>query len=187
MALRLSPFEHGGETGALAQVHDWSKSPLGDQESWPSSLTAIVDLVLASELPMLLAWGSELILIYNDACIQILGEKHPAAMGKPLREVWAEIGPFAERALAGEAIYRENLPLLVYRNGYDEQRWFTFSYSPVRDESGRVAGMLCACIETTEAALSARRRDALLALDDSVRDVEDPDELALLPPALLAT
>jgi PAS domain-containing protein len=92
---------------------------------------------------MFVAWGSELNFLYNDSYAPILGQKHPHALGKPFREVWSEIWadlePLAAKALAGEATFRENLHLIMERNGYPEETWYSFSYSPVRDEAGQAA------------------------------------------------
>ncbi len=144
----------GGAVGALMRAHDWSLSPLGAPDTWPQSLRSVVGLLLNSRFPMFVAWGDELGFLYNDAYAEVLGAKHPQALGGRFREIWSEIwadiAPLIDAALAGEAIYRENLPLTVRRRGYDEQAWFTFSYSPVRDENGAVAGMFCAVTETTE-------------------------------------
>jgi PAS domain S-box-containing protein len=150
----------GGAAGALMRALDWSCSPLGDPEEWPQSLRSVVGLLLTSKFPMFVAWGDELGFLYNDAYAEILGAKHPRAMGERFQEIWAEIwpdiSPLIDAALAGDAIYRENLPLVLNRTGSDEQAYFTFSYSPVRDESGRVAGMFCAVAETTQAIVAER-------------------------------
>ncbi|MCW3798069.1 PAS domain-containing protein [Sphingomonas sp. BN140010] len=146
-----------GVMGALMRNHDWSSSSLGPPERWPASLRAIVALLLNSRFPMFVAWGPELAFLYNDPYAQVLGSKHPEALGRPFRDIWAEIwpdiSPLINAALAGEASFREDLPLLMNRRGYDEQTWFTFSYSPVFDDDGQVAGMFCTCTETTEAVL----------------------------------
>lgn len=150
----------GGDAGALMRSLDWSRSPLGDPADWPQSLRTVVSLMLNSRFPMFVAWGDDLSFLYNDAYADILGIKHPAAMGARFREIWAEIwddiSPLIDAAMGGEATYRENLPLLMHRKGFDEATWFTFSYSPVRDEIGDVAGMFCACTETTAAVLAER-------------------------------
>jgi signal transduction histidine kinase/CheY-like chemotaxis protein len=139
---------------------DWSTSPLGPPESWPPSLRTVVGLLLQSRFPMFVAWGKDLGFLYNDPYAEILGAKHPAALGKRFYDIWSEIwpdiSPLIDAAMAGEATYREDLPLVMNRKGYDEQTWFTFSYSPVRDESGKVAGMFCACWETTPKVLAER-------------------------------
>jgi len=149
--------------GALMRTHDWSSSCLGYPSTWPQSLRTVVELMLNSKFPMFLAWGPQLCTLYNDAYVQILGSKHPGALGRRFQEVWSEIWadllPLVEQALTGEAIYHENLPLTMHRHGYDEPAWFTFSYSPVRDESGKVAGMYCACVETTEQVLAEKYRN----------------------------
>ena len=149
------------ETSALMRGHDWSASPLGCPTTWPQSLRSVVGLMLDSKFPMFVAWGPELGFLYNESYAELLGAKHPAALGRRFHDVWAEIwpdiSPLIDRALAGEATYYEDLPLTVRRKGHDEQAWFTFSYSPVRDEAGRVAGMFCAVNETTEKVLAERR------------------------------
>jgi signal transduction histidine kinase/CheY-like chemotaxis protein len=150
----------GGRVGALMRDHDWSVSPLGDPQDWPESLRTVVDLLLHSRFPMFVAWGPELGFLYNDPYAEILGGKHPAALGRKFQdiwsEIWADISPLIDSAMAGEASYHEDLPLLMNRRGFDEQTWFTFSYSPVRDDSGGVAGMFCACFETTSRILTER-------------------------------
>jgi signal transduction histidine kinase len=109
---------------------------------------------------MFVAWGNDLGFLYNDSYAEILGAKHPRALGRRFYDIWSEIwpdiSPLIDAAMAGEATYREDLPLVMNRKGYDEQTWFTFSYSPVRDESGRVAGMFCAVSETTQKVLAER-------------------------------
>ena len=98
--------------------------------------------------------------LYNDPYAEILGAKHPRALGRRFYDIWSEIwpdiSPLIDAAMAGQATYHEDLPLVMNRKGYDEQTWFTFSYSPVRDESGKVAGMFCACSETTQKVLVER-------------------------------
>src|SRR4051812_47910667 len=150
----------GGELGALMRTHDWTSSRLGSPEAWPQSLRSVVGLLLGSKFPMFVAWGPELGFLYNDHYAEILGAKHPASLGARFHDIWAEIwpdiAPLIEAAIAGEASYREDLPLLMNRRGFDEQTWFTFSYSPVRNESGSVAGMFCAVQETTDRVLAHR-------------------------------
>lgn len=151
----------GGEAGALMRSLDWSRSPLGPPCSWPQSLRSVVSLMLGSKFPMFVAWGPELGFLYNDAYALILGAKHPQAMGKCFetiwKEIWSDVGPLAQRALQGEATWLEDLPLVMNRKGFDEQTWFTFSYSPVRGDDGRIAGMFCAVAETTEKVIAQRR------------------------------
>ncbi|MDQ4136333.1 MAG: PAS domain S-box protein, partial [Pseudomonadota bacterium] len=144
------------------RAHDWTGSPLGPLETWPQSLRTVVGLLLNSKFPMFLAWGPELAFLYNDGYAPILGAKHPDALGRPFQDIWFEIWddiyPLVERALAGEATFHENLPLTMLRKGFEELTYFTFSYSPVRDEGGAVAGLFCACTETTGQVLAEEAR-----------------------------
>jgi PAS domain S-box-containing protein len=166
MVRPLDFLADGGHVGALMRAHDWSRSPLGRPDTWPQSLRTVVGLLLQSRFPMFVAWGPELGFLYNDPYAEILGAKHPAALGNRFYDIWSEIwpdiSPLIDAAMAGHATYREDLPLVMNRKGYDEQTWFTFSYSPVRDEDGQVAGMFCAVSETTQKVLAQR------ALSDDV-------------------
>jgi PAS domain S-box-containing protein len=153
-----------GKVAAMMRSHDWSGSPLGPPAQWPQSLRSVVSLLLWSKFPMFVAWGPQLGFVYNDPYAEILGAKHPSSLGRPFEEIWSEIwsevGPLAHRALQGEASYVENMPLLMSRKGYDEQTWFTFSYSPVTGDEGRIAGMYCVCTETTPGVLLEAAREA---------------------------
>jgi signal transduction histidine kinase/ActR/RegA family two-component response regulator len=153
----------GGEVGAMMRAHDWSGSPLGPPRTWPQALRTVVGLMLNSKFPMFVAWGPELGFLYNDSYREVLGAKHPAALGGRFHDIWSEIwhdiGPLTERALRGEATYADRLYLVMNRHGYDEPTWFTFSYSPVRDESGDIAGMYCACVEVTDQVLAEKYRN----------------------------
>lgn len=153
---------NGGKTGALMRAHDWSQSPLGLPESWSQSLRAVVSMLLNSKFPMFLAWGEELALLYNDAYAEILAAKHPKALGRRFKDVWAEIWvellPSITQVMQGHAVYYENLPFTMNRTGREEETWFTFSYSPVRNDDGQVAGLFCVCTETTEQVLAERHR-----------------------------
>ncbi|MBB3020135.1 PAS domain S-box-containing protein [Microvirga lupini] len=173
----------GGEMGALMRAHDWSSSPLGPPEHWPQSLRAVVSLMLTSKFPMFVAWGPKLAFLYNDGYVPIFGAKHPHALGLPFRDVWSEIWPDIEplvtKALAGEATFHEDLHLVMERHGYPEDTWYTFSYSPVRDETGGIAGMFCACTETTQ---EVKLRAALRAEQDRLRELfqQAPGFMAML-------
>jgi len=168
----------GGRAGALMRAHDWSKSPLGAPETWPEPLKLVVGLLLDSMFPMFIAWGPELRLLYNDGYAEILGAKHPASLGARFRDVWIEIwpdiAPLVDAAMAGEATFREDLPLIMNRHGYDERAWFTFSYSPVRGESSAVEGMFCAVAETTQQMRARHQQAFRLSLEHRLRDIADP-------------
>jgi PAS domain S-box-containing protein len=173
----------GGETGALVRFHDWSISPLGTPETWPPSLRTVVSLMLTSKFPMFVAWGPELAFLYNDAYAPILGAKHPQAMGRPFREVWAEIWddlePLVAKAMAGEATFHENLHLVMERHGFPEDTWYTFSYSPVSDEHGAIGGMFCTCTETTEKVQADRRAAFHVELSEHLGRLAEPRAVAL--------
>ena len=152
----------GGEMGALMRSLDWSTTLLGPVSRWPQSLRTAVSILLASRFPMLIHWGPELVQFYNDGFRPILGDlKHPGALGQPAYPWWAEIWdvltPMFERVLAGEGTWYENQLILPNRNGYIEETYFTFSHSPIRDESGCVVGIFQAVTETTERVLDERR------------------------------
>ncbi|WP_373353248.1 HWE histidine kinase domain-containing protein [Pseudoroseicyclus sp. CXY001] len=131
---------------------DWSSTPIGAPEDWPAALKIAVSMMLNSAFPKCLCWGDELVMIYNDAFISILGGKHPC-LGRPFFDVWSEeeetLRPISAAALAGEATFIEDFPLETNRNGAFETAYFTFCYSPVCDEEGVVRGMLDTVIETT--------------------------------------
>jgi PAS domain S-box-containing protein len=141
-------------------VQDWARSTLGPRAAWPRALETVARLMLHSRQPMFLAWGEDLAFLYNDAYAPILGARHPWALGQPFQQVWPEIWedllPLVRRALEGESTWAENLHLVMQRNGYPEETWYTFSYSPLHDDAGQVAGMFCTCIETTRQVLAER-------------------------------
>jgi PAS domain S-box-containing protein len=163
-------FVGGGEMGALMRTRDWSATPLGPVGLWPQSLRTALSILLASGYPMYIAWGSEYIQFYNDAYRPILGAtKHPEALGQGARvcfaEIWEIIGPMFARVMQeAEATWREDQLLPLDRYGYVEECYFTFSYSAIRDESGRVGGVFVTVVETTQRVLSERRLRTLREL-----------------------
>lgn len=191
-------FLAGGPMGATMRDHDWSSSPLGPPETWPSCLCATVSLMLGSRFPMFVAFGPELGLLYNSAYATILDGKHPAALGCRFRDVWAEIwpeiAPLVDAALTGEAIWVEDKPLTLNRRGHDERAWLTFSYSPIHDEDGRIVGMFCVCTETTgrvraEERLRESEQQLRLATDAAevgLWDVDEVNETLFWPPRVKA-
>jgi signal transduction histidine kinase/DNA-binding response OmpR family regulator len=160
----------GGELGALIRAMDWSRTPLGPIASWPQSLKTSVSLILNSQHPMWIGWGPEATFLYNDAYIPVLSRaKHPWALGRPAAEVWAEIwdvcGPLAAKVFEqGEATFVEDVRLFMNRGDFVEETYYSFSYSPIRDESGCVGGLFCPSQETTARVLNARRLRTLSAL-----------------------
>ncbi|MBD2210600.1 response regulator [Nostoc linckia FACHB-104] len=166
----------GGEMGKLIRSIDWSKTPLGAIASWPQSLRTTVSLCLASNFPISIAWGPNYIQIYNDGYWPICGGKHPYSMGQDFRECWASawpaIGEAFNRAWEGETSYLENRPIFLDRNGYMEETFFTFSFSPIRDETGGVGGLFHPVIELTQQTLAERRLQVLRDLSDQTTDTK---------------
>ncbi|HEX5281866.1 MAG TPA: response regulator [Micropepsaceae bacterium] len=152
----------GGELGERMRAYDWASTPLGPPPSWPRSLKTAVRIMLTSRQPIWIGWGPDLIYLYNDPYKSIIGGKHPWALGKPTRQVWAEIwneiGPMLDQAMRGdEGTYVEAQRLIMERNGYPEETYYTFSYSPVPDDEGRSAGIICANTDDTRKVIGERQ------------------------------
>lgn len=171
----------GGEAAALVAGLGWHNFPLGPFDAWPPALRTAMNMMLASRFPMFIAWGEELPYLYNDACIPIVGGRHPHAFGRPFREVWPDVwddlAPLLDRARAGEASFHENMPLLLARGGELQPAWFTFSYSPLFDEEGQVRGVLSVAIESTGTVLAARRHALRQSLDTAILHLADPGDI----------
>ncbi|HEY9762285.1 MAG TPA: hypothetical protein V6D07_07140, partial [Trichocoleus sp.] len=158
-------FVGGGEMEAIMRSLDWSQTSLGSPEIWPQSLQTSISICLSSQFPILLWWGTDLVMFYNDAYRPILGAKHPS-MGQRGRDCWAEvwdaIGPMLQGVLlSGEATCSENQLLLLKRHGYLEECYFTFSYSPIADETGGIGGVFTTVTETTRQVIGERRLKTL--------------------------
>ena len=170
----------GGEMGALIRSMDWSQTPLGPFEVWPQSLRTTVSLCLSSTFPILIAWGPERVQIYNDSYRPIAGEKHPASMGQRFNECWASalpaVGHVVDRAQRGEGSYIENLRMFLDRYGYLEEAFMTFSFSPIRDESGQVGGLFHPITEVTDKMLGERRTQTLRDLSARLAEAKTLDE-----------
>ncbi len=158
----------GGEMGLLTRSKDWSNTQVGDPDHWPQSLRTTVSILLNSKFPMFLFWGPELICFYNDAYRPSLGEhgKHPDILGKPAMDAWPEIWdtikPLIDQVMSGgEATWSEEQLIPIYRNGKIEDVYWTFSYSPVRDESGKPAAVFVTCTETTEKVITRKKNEEL--------------------------
>ncbi|MDV5096989.1 ATP-binding protein [Pseudomonas sp. LSJ-87] len=173
-------LDGGGLMAERIRNHDWAATTLGPLQHWPDSLKTSLALCLASRFPQAVLWGPDLLTLHNDAFSQILGQK-PSALGIPFRavwqEAWADIGHMANRALAGEAVYIEDFPLVIDRNGGPERAYFTFCYSPIRDHDGKVLGMLDTVTETTASVLANQRLKFLDDLGRAVADATDPDQI----------
>ena len=151
----------GGQMGAMMRTVDWGRTPLGPVRGWPQSLCTALSMMLASRFAMVVAWGPELRFFYNDGFQAILGARHPHALGAPgaeiFPEIWHLIGPELERVRRGESVAVDDWLLPLARNGERENCWFTISCSPIRDESGGVAGLFSVVWETTARVESERR------------------------------
>ena len=176
-------FAGNGEMASLIRTTDWSKTALGPIEAWPQSLRTAVSICLGSRHPIVLWWGPERWMFYNDGYRPMLGEsKHPQFLGRPGHECWAEIwsiiGPMMDQVIeTGEATWSENLFLLMVRFGYLEETYYTFSYSPIRDETGRPSGIFNACTETTGRVLGDRRMKTLRDMSVEARNVDEAARL----------
>lgn len=159
-----------GELGELIRNFNWSSTPLGPLEAWSQSLKTTVNLMLNSTNPIWMGWGSENTFLYNDAYIEVLGiDKHPWALGRPASIVWEEIwdfcGPLSDRVYKkSKSSSVTDSELFMKRGNFLEETFFSFTYSPVFDEEGKVGGLFCSNFETTNKILSARRSQTLSEL-----------------------
>jgi PAS domain S-box-containing protein len=172
----------GGEMGALMRATDWSHTPIGPVERWPQSLRTAVGIMLSSRYAMFVWWGRPLINLYNDAYRPFLGKKHPSALGQSAREVWAEIwdliGPRTEAVLErGESTFDETLLLVMERYGYPEETYFTFSYSPIRDDRGEIGGIFCAVTDETSRVIGERRLKLLREVAATASETHTPEQV----------
>jgi signal transduction histidine kinase/ActR/RegA family two-component response regulator len=189
-------FPGTGGMAAAMRAHDWSGSPLGPPAAWPQELKTVVAMMLAADHQIALFWGAAYCALYNDAYAPTIGNKHPAALGEPARAHWSELWDDLEPLLdevrdAGRTVSARDRPFYMERHGYPETVYFDISYSPIRDENGAVAGVLCIVNETTarinaeaarkqaEARLRAseERQAFLLKLSDALRPIEQPEAI----------
>ena len=167
--------------GRLIRALDWSTTALGPIEEWPQSLRSALSVCLGSRFPIVIYWGASLTVLYNDSYAEILGKKHPWALGRPCSEVWSEIwdviAPMLQGVLAtGQATWSEDQLLILERRGYPEECYFSFSFSPVRGAAGAVDGIFTAVIENTRRVLGERRLRTLRNLAARVSAAHDEEE-----------
>jgi PAS domain S-box-containing protein len=159
-------WSHTGEMAQRIARHDWSSS-LGPIEQWPPSLLTTVGLMIRSPVPMVLLWGEDGIMIYNDAYSAFAGGRHPTLLGSRVREGWPEVADFNDNVmkvgLSGRTLAYRDQELTLFRSGAAEQVWMNLDYSPVYDESGQPGGVIAIVVETTERVLSQRRLAAASA------------------------
>lgn len=169
----------GEEMGARFAAFDWAAHPLGPPAAWPPEVRSVVAVALASRFPTVLWLGDDLRLVYNDTYIPMLSEKHPAALGRPGREVWADIwdvvGPMLDGVrTTGVATWSDDLPLVMMNDHRPRERYFTFTYSPILAGDGSVSAVFCAVDETTERVLGERRLQLLTTLGGALLDATTP-------------
>lgn len=172
----LHDVASGTETGDLACAYDWESTPLGHPDTWAPGLRAAVEICFSTRFAVLVTWGPELTMIYNDGYREMLGEKlHPQAMGAPAAElwghIWADVGPLFDAVMSsGIPTWDEDFPLLMERNGYPEETRFTFSYGPLLDVDGTVCGVMDIASETTQQVVDRRRLECLNALSTTLHE-----------------
>ncbi|MEA3130934.1 MAG: hypothetical protein QOF46_2729, partial [Paraburkholderia sp.] len=168
----------GGELGALIRAYDWTQSALGAPENWPQGLKIAIRIMLTSRQPIWIGWGDELLYFYNDAYKSIIGGKHPAMLGQPTqvvwREIWADIEPLLDTALKGaEGTFVEQKLLIMERNGFPEETYYTFSYSPIPGDDGEAGGIICANSDDTMQVVGERQLALLKELAAASPDGRD--------------
>lgn len=170
------------ELRAVYDAVDWDATHLGARHSWSPALLDVVDLMMHSQFPMTVFWGPEFVLVYNDAYVELIGDKHPIALGARVQDVfdeaWAQIGPLMQDVRdTGRAELIEDALVPLHRRGFLEDCYFTFSYSAVRDVDGRIVGVLDVSTETTRAVLGQRRLEVLARLAESLAGASSLDEV----------
>ena len=180
----------GSDMAVAIAGFDWSSTPLGPTEQWPQSLKSAVRLMLGSRYPMFVWWGPELVMLYNDPYSEVLGARHPWALGRRARDVWAEIwdvvGPQIDAVMQrGTASWNERVLLVMQRRGYVEETYFTYSYSPAFDDQGAVGGVFCTCTEETARVLGERRLKTLGELSSAFADARTPAQACAAAAAAL--
>ncbi len=183
-------LELRGEVGALISSRDWSQTQLGPLETWPGSLKTMIGVMLGSRFPMMLGWGPDLLEFYNDAYVPVLGVKHPASLGAPVRVVWSEIwnvvGPLMHSVLSGgPALWREHELLFINSRGFAQETFHTFSQSPVPGDDGKVGGVLLTVQETTEQVQGERQLETLRALAERTGVARTATEACVLGASVL--
>jgi len=171
-----------GELGNLIATHNWSDTSLGPIEAWPQSLRTCVHIMLSSRQPIWIGWGQNLIKLYNDPYKSILGGKHPRAVGEPAsvvwKDIWNDIEPMLRQVMEnGIGTYVESQLLIMERNGYPEETYYTFSYTPVPGDDGEIAGMFCANTDDTERIINERQLKTLTKLGTRLVDCKSTHDV----------
>jgi PAS domain S-box-containing protein len=172
----------GGEMGERIRKYDWENTQLGPIQTWPQSLRTCIRIMLTSRQPIWIGWGKELIKLYNDPYRAIVGGKHPWALGTPAsivwKDIWREIGPMLQQVMEkDEGTYVESQLLIMERNGYPEETYYTFSYTPIPGDDGSTAGMICANTDDTDRIISERQLRTLTMLGKRLTDTKSNNEV----------
>ena len=179
-AAKLRFLDGGGEIGAMMRARDWSETPLGPAADWPQPLKSVLSVLLNSPILGAVLWGPDLLMLYNDACIPALADRHPTALGRPVSEVWgtawAQVSPpFYHCLKTGESFEHRHIALRIVRNGTPVTTWWDFSAAPIRGEDGDIVGLLNQGIEITVQFLAERKlrqRDASREDQSAARTAE---------------
>ncbi len=162
-----APFQTQADRATMTRqvsTIDWASTAVGPPDTWPRSLGTLVTVMFGSRQPMFIAWGTNRILVYNDAYVPLLGKRHPLAFGRPFFDVWPEtrapVGALMDRVFGGDPVHMDDLELTLERNGFPEQAHFTFSYTPVPGDGEAIEGLFCACTEITGTVLARRELEA---------------------------
>ncbi|MGI4875874.1 MAG: PAS domain-containing protein, partial [Janthinobacterium lividum] len=168
------------ETAGLIAHFDWGATSLGPIAEWPASLRTAVGIIVHSPVPIVMLWGDDGYMIYNDAYSGFAGAKHPGVFGKKVRDGWPEVAEFnanvMQVGLAGGTLAYRDQELTLHRNGKPEQVWMNLDYSPVLGDDGKPAGVIAIVVETTDRVLSERRQAFRVELADRLAALDDPSE-----------
>ena len=180
----------GGECGRLIATRDWAATPLGPIAGWSQSLRTATAILLRSPVPIVMLWGDEGVMLYNDAYSIFAGGRHPDLLGSEVRKGWPEVADFNDNVmkvgLAGGTLHYHDQELTLHRHGRPEQVWMDLDYSPVLDETGTPRGVICILAETTERVAMERRTAFLLSLSDALRPLDTPLAITSLAAERLA-
>jgi signal transduction histidine kinase len=184
------PSAVGGEAGRLIRARDWSATPIGPLDTWPRSLKSYLNAILELPTPAIIFWGAERIQIYNDGYAVIMGPRHPHYLGATFRECWPEayhtIDPWMQKVLHnGERVEVNKTLIPLTRHGFTEESYFTFSFSPLRDDADAISGILQLVTETTDLVLSERRASALLELSNLTVEAQSVEATSTLAARVL--
>ncbi|WP_158899374.1 response regulator [Burkholderia sp. L27(2015)] len=175
VSLNTTFLSGGGEMGALIRAHDWGSTSIGAPGNWPQGLKTAIRIMLTSRQPIWIGWGPELLFFYNDPYKSIIGGKHPVSLGQPTKvvwhEIWSDIAPLLAPALTGEeGTFVEQKLLIMERNGFPEETYYTFSYSPIPNDDGSAGGIICANSDDTARVVGERQLMLLRELAASTAD-----------------